>query len=275
MKKYKSLITGSLLVGLIMTTPFVGFAESNNKGNNGNSNKIEQSSKVKTEKDNKNNSWFSSSWFNNHNSKDTTVPVISSVIATPSNNAKKAKISWITDVKANSIVWYSTTSPVDTSVKGMTTMKRNNRTLNHKIELKKLLPNTKYYIVVGSANGIGIVKSAEISFTTPAITPVVTPPVADTTAPVISNIETRINGSNVTIIWATNELSTSNVYTSTITPLDVTTSTTTLIADNSLAKNHSLIIPNLTSNTLYHFIVKSVDASSNAVSSSELSFRTN
>jgi hypothetical protein len=277
MKKYKSLITGSLLVGLIMTTPFVGFAESNNKGNNDNSNKIEQSSKVKTEKDNKNNSWFSSSWFNNHNSKDTTAPVISNVVATLSNNVKKAKISWTTDIKANSIVWYSTTSPVDTSVKGMTTMKRNNRTLNHKIELKKLLPNTKYYVVVGSANGIGIVKSAEISFTTPAtaVIPVVTPPVADTTAPVISNTETTVNGSNVAISWKTNEATSSTIFYSTITPVDTTVASITKVVNNTFTKEHSLIIPGLTSNTLYHFILKSVDASSNAVSSNELSFRTN
>ncbi|MCX6753671.1 MAG: fibronectin type III domain-containing protein [Candidatus Nomurabacteria bacterium] len=162
MKKYKSLIASSLLAALIIASPIVSFAENNNKDQNGNENKTEQSSKVKTEKNNKNNSWFSSSWFNSKNAKDTTAPVISNVAATLSNNVKKAKVSWTTDIKANSIVWYSTTSPVDTSVKGITTMKRNNRTLNHKIELKRLLPNTKYYVVVGSANGIGKTLSTEI-----------------------------------------------------------------------------------------------------------------
>ncbi|MFA6392899.1 MAG: fibronectin type III domain-containing protein [Candidatus Paceibacterota bacterium] len=276
MKKYKSLITSSLLLALIIATPVISFAD-NNKNKNGNENKIEQLNKVKENKDKKEKSWFGSSWFNSHNAKDTTAPVISNPITTLSNNIKKAKISWTTDVKANSIVWYSTTTPVDTSVEGITTMKRNNRTLNHKIELKKLLPNTKYYVVVGSANNIGITKSAEISFTTPAIiiTPVVTPPVVDTTAPVISNIETTVSGSNVAISWKTNEATSSTIFYSKTTPVDTTTASLTKAVDNTLTKEHSLSIPNLTSNTLYHFILKSVDASNNVSTSSELSFRTN
>ncbi|MFA7000110.1 MAG: fibronectin type III domain-containing protein [Candidatus Paceibacterota bacterium] len=276
MKKYKSLITGSLLLALIVVTPVVSFAD-NNKDKNGNENKIEQLNKVKENQDKKEKSWFGSSWFNSHNAKDTTAPVISNVVATLSNNASKAKISWATDVKANSIVWYSTTSPVDTSLNGMIIMKRNNRTLNHKIELKKLLPNTKYYVIVGSANNIGIIKSTEISFTTPTIevTPVVTPPVVDTTAPVISNVETTVGGSNVEISWKTNEATSSTIFYSLATPVDTTVASLTKVVDNTLTKEHSLSIPNLTSNTLYHFILKSVDASNNTVSSSELAFRTN
>jgi hypothetical protein len=358
-----------------MITPFVGFAESNNSGNNGNSNKVEQSNNVKQNKGNFMFNMFSN-WFNKRadaqttntngtpsitgitaptvlklgevgtwevkasdsnngaltysvdwgdtniiarsfamlsqpvfvqtgtfthsyatkgeykitftvsnatgakttskvtvrivESPDTIAPVISN-LAVSSIKVNKATLTWLTDTKSNSLVWISKTSPVDTSLN--TNALRKAQVLNHKIMLNKLDANTKYYVVVGGTNDIGTTKSSEISFTTPAV---VTPPVViDTTAPVISNIETRVNGSNVTIAWTTNELSTSNVYTSTITPLDIVTSTTTLIADNSLALNHSLNIPSLTSNTLYHFIVKSVDASNNTVSSNELSFRTN
>ncbi|MFA6386468.1 MAG: fibronectin type III domain-containing protein [Candidatus Paceibacterota bacterium] len=282
MKKYKSLITGSLLAALIIATPVVSFAENNNKDQNNNGNKIEQTDNEKNNenegrKNQKDNSWFGSSWFNSHNTKDTTAPVISNVVATLSNNVKKAKISWTTDVKANSIVWYSTTSPVDTSVKGMTTMKRNSRTLNHKIELKRLLPNTKYYVVVGSTNGIGKTLSTEISFTTPAITvtPIVTPPVVDVTVPVISNIETRTSGSNVEILWKTDEATSSTMFYSIVTPVDTTSTNILKIVNTTFTKEHKVSIPNLTSNTLYHFILKSVDASSNVVSSNELSFRTN
>lgn len=275
MKKYKSLITSSLLLALIIATPVISFADNNNKDKNDNGNKIENVNKAQNEKNQKNISWFGSNWFNNNSSKDTTAPIISNVVATLSKNIKKAKISWTTDIKANSIVWYSTTSPVDTSVKGITTMKLNNRTLNHKIELKKLLPNTKYYVIVGSANNIGMIKSAEISFTTPAVTPVVTPEVVDTTAPVISNIETTVSGSNVAISWKTNEATSSTIFYSIITPVDTTVANITKVVNNTLTKEHSLSIPNLTSNTLYHFILKSVDASNNTVSSSELSFRTN
>ena len=277
MKKYKSLITSSLLLALIVVTPIVSFADNNNKDKNDNENKIGQLNKVKenkdqNEKNQKNNSWFRSNWFNNHNLKDTTAPIISNIVAT-STKSKKATIKWETDVRSNTFIWYSKVSPVNTSIDPM--MKRGDRVLKHKIELKKLEPNTKYYVVVGSANNMGMIKSTEISFTTPAITPVVTLPVVDTTAPVISNIETTVNGSNVEISWKTNEATSSTIFYSIITPVDTTVASLTKVVNNTLTKEHRLSIPNLTSNTLYHFILKSVDASNNTVSSSELSFRTN
>lgn len=273
MKKYKLLITSSLLLALIIATPVVSFADNNNKDKNGNGNKIENVNKAQNEKNQKNISWFGSNWFKGH-SKSTIAPVISNVIVV-STKTNKATIKWETDSRSNSFVWYSTTTPIDTSVNP--NLKRNDRVLKHKFELKKLEAGTKYYVVVGSANNIGIIKSAEISFTTPAIvvTPVVTPPVVDTTAPVISNIETTVSGSNVAISWKTNEATSSTIFYSIITPVDTTVANITKVVNNTLTKEHSLSIPNLTSNTLYHFILKSVDASNNTVSSSEFSFRTN
>lgn len=262
MKKYKSLITSSLLAALIIATPVVSFAENNNGNKDDNGNKKEQPLKVKKD-----------GWFNSHNSKSVTAPVISSVVIT-STKTKKATIKWNTDVRSNSFVWYSTTPTVDTSINP--NMRRGDRVLKHKFELKKLQPNTKYYVIVGSANNIGIIKSSEISFTTPAKKVVIdTPVVIDTTAPIISDIENRINASNVTISWTTNELATSKTYYSPTTPVIINASNTLLITDNSLTKKHSVSIPSLTSNTLYHFILKSVDAANNTVSSNELSFRTN
>lgn len=272
MKKYKSLIVSSLMATLIITTPVASFAENNNKDKKDNENKMGQLNKVKENKDKKENSWFGSNWFNNHNLRDTTTPVISNVVTT-STKVNKATIKWETDVRSNTFVWYSKVSPVDTSVNPM--MKRGDRVLKHKIELKKLEPNIKYYVVVGSANNIGIIKSAEISFTTPikVITP--TPVVLDTTVPVISNTEITVNGSNVVISWKTNETTSSTIFYSTITPVNTTTASITKVVNNTLKKEHSLSIPNLTSNTLYHFILKSVDASNNVSTSNELSFRTN
>ena len=272
MKKYKSLITSSLLLALIITTPVISFAD-NNKNKNDNENKIEQLNKVKENKDKKENSWFGSNWFKGH-SKSTIAPVISNVIVV-STKTNKTTIKWETDSRSNTFVWYSTTTPVDTSINP--NLKRNDRVLKHKFELKKLEAGTKYYVVVGSANNIGVTKSAEISFTTPviAVTPVVTAPVVDTTAPVISNIETTVSGSNVAISWKTDEATSSTIFYSITTPVDTTTASITKVVDNTFKKEHSLSIPSLTSNTLYHFILKSVDASNNTSSSSELSFRTN
>lgn len=107
-------------------------------------------------------------------------PIISN-LTVKSDKPHKAIITWNTDVRANSLVWFSKTSPVDTSGKPVqANMWRFGKTLNHKIELGKLEANTKYYVVVGSANGAGMTLSSEASFTTPATT--------DKQAPVIKSL---------------------------------------------------------------------------------------
>lgn len=449
MKNYKKLIAGSLLTAVIMASPMVSFAD-NDKG------KSERNEK-KEEKNNRF-SWFGSNWFNGKNAKNiNTVPVISGLTVT-SNKSNKATIKWNTDLRSNSMIWLSTTSPVDTSI--VPKMKRNDRVIKHKFEINKLQANTKYYVVVGSSSFGGTVKSNEMSFTTGTITSNVSTPVitsvtgpatlqvgengnfvlkandpqgksltygvnwgdgnsssqvlfnqsvelghiynqkgiyvakftvtnsdgkkatypmqikvipasivdttapivsafvlpetattltvnittftatdvvgvtgykltetstaplagdtgwtatkpttytfasagsktlyawakdgsgnvsgslndsvvitlSDTTAPVISSIMTNVSGTNVTISWTTNELSTSNILYSTGTPVDTNSVSTPKVTDSALATNHSLSIPGLTSNTLYHFVLKSVDASNNASLSSEATFSTN
>lgn len=154
---YKKLITGSLLTALILTTPIASFAKENGKDDDDRekNGKFEQ----KREK-----SWFSSNWFENKSSKNiTTVATISDLTVT-SNKATKATIKWNTDVRSNSMIWYSTTTPVDTTK--APNMKRNDRTLKHKFEIKKLQPNTLYYVVVGNGTMGGVGKSTEMSFTT-------------------------------------------------------------------------------------------------------------
>lgn len=172
MKNYKKIIAGSILSVLIISTPGLALAkEKNENGNSNNSNKpmkVEEREQnkveTKTEKSSKTN-WFSS-WFNSKSSKNATIaPVISNVGVT-SNKARKATIKWDTDLRSNSIIWYSTTPQIDTTKNP--TIKRNDRVLKHKIEINKLQPNTQYYVVVGSANNIGVTKSAEMTFTTPA-----------------------------------------------------------------------------------------------------------
>lgn len=448
MKKYNKLIVSSLFVAFILSTPAFSFAD-NNKNGDKNENKTEQ-------KDNGKNkiSWFGSNWFNGNSSKnDTVTPVISNFIVT-SNKAKKATIKWNTDLRSNSLIWYSTTPNIDTAKDP--NIKRGNRVLKHKFELSKLQPNTVYYVVVGSANNLGVTKSVETTFTTggtsknndaPVITsatgttatkvgeaasftfnaydpqnktmtyevnfgdnntvsptvfnqtvtvshiynqigtylvkftitnsdgkkttypmqikvsstdttaPVIgafvipatattlsvnittftatdvngvagykitetaTAPLAsdagwtsvkpttytfstagaktlyawakdasgnvsaslydsviitlaDTTAPIISGVTTNVNTASATVAWTTNELATSSVYYGATTP-DTNSTTTLKVTDSGMTTNHSLTIPNLTSNTLYHFIIKSVDASNNVVLSSDSTFTTN
>lgn len=98
--------------------------------------------------------------------ENTIAPVISDLTVT-SVKKNKATLNWTTDTKSNTLVWFSTVSPVDTTLKQNNSRKA--KVLNHKIEIKKLEANTKYYLIVGSTNKIGLTKSVETSFTTPAI----------------------------------------------------------------------------------------------------------
>jgi PKD repeat protein len=92
------------------------------------------------------------------------VPTISNVSAT-STKPKQGTLSWTTDVKADSVVWYSTVSPVVTS--GTPNISKKAKVTDHKINLTKLEPNTTYYVVVGSSNENGSTMGSETSFTTP------------------------------------------------------------------------------------------------------------
>jgi hypothetical protein len=297
-------------------------------------------------------------------------PVISNVTAV-ATKSDKATINWTTDVRSNTVVWFNTTSPVDTTINKNVSRRAN--VLNHNINLKNLEPNTKYYAVVASTNKAGTTKSGEVSFTTPAVvvdnssapvitsltgaetiivgatetvtinatnhnngalsytanwgdtnvivnsllsvvaqpvyvqsatlshiyntvgvynaiftvensngiktsstkTITVTPIVIDTTVPVISNVITTINASNVTIAWTTNEPATSSIFYSVNTPVDTKLSTTPSVVDTTLVTKHSMTIPSLTSSTLYHFILKSADAANNVTLSTESLFTTN
>jgi len=396
-------------------------------------------------------------------SQNVTAPVLSNINVTDVKS-HKATLNWTTDVKSNTMVWISKTSPVDTNLNNYNSRKA--LVLNHKIEVKNLEANTKYYVIVGSMNTAGTTKSSETSFTTlpvayssnPVITSLsgpttiktgetatvtvnaynpnnealsysvnwgdvsvinrnvllevkepifvqtatfshvystvgtytatftaenskgektsssmkieVTPVVldttaptisafvipetattlavnittltandangvtgykitetatapligdtgwsstvptvytfatagsktlyawtkdaagnvstslndsvvitlADTTAPIISGITTTITGLNATVTWTTNEPATSNVFYSTGTPVDINNTATTRVSDGTLVTNHSLSIPSLTSSTLYHFIIKSLDSSNNIATSSESTFTTN
>lgn len=295
-------------------------------------------------------------------------PIISNLFIN-SIKQHKATVNWTTNVKSDTVVWFSKESPVDTS--RLPDVSRKAYVLKHKIELKKLEAGTKYYVVVGSTNSLGTTKSAEISFVTPTIndtdSPVITklngpnnvnvgetatvvvsaydhengvlaytadwgdvntildsktpttekqayvqnttfshvyttsgtytatftvensegekdsasmkiivgPTSIDITNPIISNIKTLTGSTTSTISWITDEPSTSEVFYSLNTPVDVNAITTPSVSNKSLVKNHSLNISGLTSGTIYHFVIKSADAKSNTTISSESAFITN
>lgn len=113
---------------------------------------------------------------------DTSTLVISDFNAT-STKPREAKLVWMTDQHADSKVWYSKVSPVDTSVAPSISLPHNVK--KHKINLKGLEPDTTYYVVVSSKvkKGNASAISGEISFKTP---PVVTPPPANHPPTIVS-----------------------------------------------------------------------------------------
>ncbi len=92
-----------------------------------------------------------------------TIPVISNLVAT-SNKAHKAVITWDTDVKGDSEVWISTSSPVVTAGRDPD-WGSNSRVTKHKVNLNADFdPGTKYYVVVASENEAGVGTSTETWF---------------------------------------------------------------------------------------------------------------
>jgi hypothetical protein len=292
-----------------------------------------------------------------------TAPVVSDASAT-STVPHQAVLTWTTDVKSSSLVWYSTTSPVDTS--GDAQISRTAEVLNHKVTLTGLQPDTTYYAVVGSTNAGGTTLASETSFTTPALPDKTTPVITGLTGPetvtagdtetvtvnaydpqngsltysadwgdtapmmmsmlapqspfvqsaqfshiystpgtytatftaqndagktatssmtitvtkpttvepVISSIGTQPADTTSTITWTTDEPTTSQIFYSTTTPVDVTSSDTASVSDTASTTNHSVTLSDLTANTDYHFIIQSTDASGNVGSSTESTFTT-
>jgi len=99
--------------------------------------------------------------------------VISEVNATTSA-PKHAQVSWKTNIRSDSTVFYSTQTPVDPST--ALSVNKDGKVLNHTVNLNKLSPGTTYYFTVQSKDAAGdIATSTESSFTTPA--PANQPPV--------------------------------------------------------------------------------------------------
>lgn len=105
------------------------------------------------------------------------------------------------------------------------------------------------------------------------VTPITT---TDTIAPIMKNIKISTDiSNNATISWETNEKATGEIFYSTKNDVDIDDTNTLVVSDKTLKKEHSLNIPGLASSTLYHFILKSADASNNVTLSSEITFVTN
>ena len=93
--------------------------------------------------------------------------------------------------------------------------------------------------------------------------------VPDTVPPVISNVAAAVATQSATITWTTNEGSTSHVEYGLTTAYGNTT-----LLDPTLVTSHTVTVAGLTPNTLYHYRVRSRDASGNERISSDAIFTT-
>lgn len=95
---------------------------------------------------------------------DITAPIISDILATASSSS--AEITWLTNEKADSKIWYDTLSPIVAN--GSTpTISSPNLVLNHRIAIFGLVPITTYYYVVSSTDSISnTTTSSQETFTT-------------------------------------------------------------------------------------------------------------
>jgi len=84
---------------------------------------------------------------------DIIAPIISAVAAT-STTATSTQITWLTNEKANSKVWYSTSTPlvVTTSTPAVSS---SDFVLNHSLTLSNLTASTTYYYLISSADKSG------------------------------------------------------------------------------------------------------------------------
>jgi hypothetical protein len=100
-----------------------------------------------------------------------------------------------------------------------------------------------------------------------------TPPVADTTAPVISAISAWNIVPTITILsWQTDEAATGKAYYGTTTPVTLDSALT--VNNNSLITNHILGLINLATSTTYYYVLESKDAALNTATTSVQSFTT-
>ncbi|MBI2635483.1 MAG: hypothetical protein HYW79_02985 [Parcubacteria group bacterium] len=189
-------------------------------------------------------------------SGSTITPVISSISAS-SISSTTASINWTTNKPATSIIEYGTSVSYGKTISSSVLVNA------HSLPLIGLLPNTLYHYRVKSRDASGNeAVSPNYTFQTLAGT------TADTTPPQISDINAAVSTSSVTVTWTTNEFADSKAE------YGLSAVYGFLVSSLTLTSSHSLVLPNLSPDTLYHYRVKSKDASGNESQSSNNTIRT-
>jgi len=190
--------------------------------------------------------------------EDVIPPTISNVASSTTLNS--VTITWTTDEESNSIVDYGTTKSL-----GLMAGNVDELTLSHSVTITGLSASTTYYFQVRSQDSAGNTATDNnsgnyYSFTT----------LKDTTPPIITEVSvSTVSDTKATIVWKTNELSTSQVIYGTTASYGSQTE-----EDTTLTYQHSVTLTGLTKKTTYHFKVVSKDSAGNSTSSADYTFTT-
>jgi hypothetical protein len=187
---------------------------------------------------------------------DVTPPVISNRTVT-GIGINTATIGWTTDEPSHSAV------DVGTSLSYGRTDSSLNLVTNHSIIINALTPNTTYHFRVRS-------RDASNNARTSGDSTFLTLPSSDTTRPVITNVAANnITDHAAVITWNTNEAASTRLEYGFTTAYGTTTP-----LDSTLLTSHTVNLTSLTADTLYHYRVRSRDASGNEGISGDFNFRT-
>jgi len=169
-------------------------------------------------------------------------------------DTSKVMIKWWTDEIASSIVWYNegnqpAAAPQEVELSDLV--------IEHKVILSGLKPGTEYTFKVGSkdAKGNGPAESGIFHFFTPAGT-VFEPPFF-IRFPEVVNTDTA----NAVVVFETNKLTTMKLYYALESETNV--ENYQLLEDNTLLKEHKVLITGLLPSTGYKYYVEVFDAAGN------------
>jgi hypothetical protein len=189
-------------------------------------------------------------------------PSISTVNAINIGNTA-ATITWTTDIGANSVVYYATS----TSFASAGTVTDNNDVTTHSVTLPTLEPGTKYYYYVRSTGGGGYSEDKNIVSGIPQYYSFST--TNDLAAPTFSNFSSTPATSSAVVIFQTSKDG------DTIVDYGPTPSFgSSTILETTLTKVHSATIFDLTPSTLYYWRARSTDNNGNEGTSANQSFTT-
>ncbi len=197
---------------------------------------------------------------------DTIAPVISSIVSKPA--LRGAVISWSTNEKSQSIIYYATTSAA-LDVNSSSTPRVIDRSFekSHSEKISGLATSTTYYFKIATKDRAGNTSYSDTqSFTTKT-------PEVKVVYPVISRVATLSGTSTAQVGWRTNEPATSKVYYSTSTVSTEATSTA-FVFDGALSTNHSMTVSGLATSTTYNFVIESKNAQGNKTLSNSFSVTT-